>query len=229
MRLKLTTLFAAVACVASVSAHAEVRITEAMYKGTSGGLNNANREFFELTNLGDAAVNVSGWRYDDESDGDFTVFGNVGFTSIAAHESVIFTELSASAFRSYWGLDDSVQVFSYGGKSNLNSTDTVRILDGATLIDSLFFDDLVGAGVSLNRPVGAVGAVANVDYLKAAVGDVFGSYRAQGAGTDLGNPGSYVFPVSGPAVPEPATWALMVGGFGLVGLSLRRRRGVAFA
>jgi|GEM_PF-1099259 len=29
------------------------------------------------------------------------------------------------------------------------------------------------------------------------------------------------------AVPEPATWALMIGGFGLAGASLRRRRAVA--
>ena len=30
-------------------------------------------------------------------------------------------------------------------------------------------------------------------------------------------------------VPEPATWALMLGGFGLVGGAMRRRRGVAGA
>lgn len=30
-------------------------------------------------------------------------------------------------------------------------------------------------------------------------------------------------------VPEPATWALMLGGFGLAGAVLRRRRGVAVA
>jgi Protein of unknown function (DUF642)/PEP-CTERM motif len=30
--------------------------------------------------------------------------------------------------------------------------------------------------------------------------------------------------VSGPAVPEPASWALMIGGFGMAGAMLRRRR-----
>ena len=33
--------------------------------------------------------------------------------------------------------------------------------------------------------------------------------------------------VGGPAVPEPATWALMISGFGLAGVALRRRRAVA--
>jgi hypothetical protein len=30
-------------------------------------------------------------------------------------------------------------------------------------------------------------------------------------------------------VPEPASWALMIGGFGLAGASLRRRRAIATA
>ncbi|HPU15679.1 MAG TPA: PEPxxWA-CTERM sorting domain-containing protein [Polymorphobacter sp.] len=33
----------------------------------------------------------------------------------------------------------------------------------------------------------------------------------------------------GPSVPEPASWALMIGGFGMVGAALRRRRGFATA
>jgi len=39
-----------------------------------------------------------------------------------------------------------------------------------------------------------------------------------------------VFNVTAAAVPEPATWALMLAGFGMVGYALRRRRAaVAFA
>ena len=32
-----------------------------------------------------------------------------------------------------------------------------------------------------------------------------------------------------PAIPEPSTWALMIGGFGLVGAAMRRRRTIAQA
>jgi hypothetical protein len=51
------------------------------------------------------------------------------------------------------------------------------------------------------------------------------TYESAGLGSYGGN---LTFTPS--AVPEPATWAMMVGGFGLVGFGLRRRRGqVQFA
>ena len=61
-----------------------------------------------------------------------------------------------------------------------------------------------------------------------------GSFVATGANTTLafdnltggGNGGLYLdnVAVSGGAVPEPATWALMLTGFGLAGATLRRRQ-----
>ncbi len=42
------------------------------------------------------------------------------------------------------------------------------------------------------------------------------------------SPGDYVRVLTAaPAVPEPSTWAMMIGGFGLVGGAMRRRRKVS--
>ena len=48
------------------------------------------------------------------------------------------------------------------------------------------------------------------------------------SGNDIASRNPVAFAAS-PPVPEPATWALMLGGFGLVGGALRTRRAVGFA
>lgn len=82
---------------------------------------------------------------------------------------------------------------------------------------------------------GAAGSTTGLDYGGSAI--TFGfAMRASGAVDSNGAPVS--IPTSGvlradnfridvAAVPEPASWALMLSGFGLLGAALRRRRGVA--
>jgi len=226
---KLFATFAALAAVAApVAASAEVRITEFMYQGAGGG----DREFFELTNISDSAIDITGWSYNDDSAKDPVSFGNF-FGLLDANESIILTEMTPDAFRTYWDLAPSVRIFSIGGDSNLGSADTINIYNSSvqnatTLVDSVSYSGTT-RGISRNRPVDVTGSVGNDQFVDSALGDAYGSTYAPGTPADLGNPGSFPFAQS-PAVPEPATWAMMIAGFGLVGSALRRRvRSASFA
>ncbi len=79
----------------------------------------------------------------------------------------------------------------------------------------------VGSGTVWNQWV--------LDYTKFA-GDAFPIYSLlpfNSTGPENYFAGDIAF--SGGAVPEPAAWALIIGGFGLTGAALRRRRAVAVA
>lgn len=51
-----------------------------------------------------------------------------------------------------------------------------------------------------------------------------GEHSIEVVGTLLGVTGSYAGTINVQAVPEPATWAMMLLGFGAIGLSIRGRR-----
>ncbi len=217
-------IFAVAAALAAAAVpamtSAAVYITEYQYKGTSTGI-----EFFELTNTGDTAIDITGWVFKDESSSTVAI-GNY-FGSLAAHESVIVSEESAAAFRSYWGLAPTVRVYGNNGV-NLGKNDQINIYNSSTTSTANLMDKIsdVGetAGTSCNRGYNATtGAITSTSCILSTTGDVYGSHRAGGVSShDLGNPGSFPV-VQTAAVPEPATWALMILGFGMIGAGTRRR------
>jgi len=137
-------LIASSLLLAVTASHAQVRITELMFEGTglatvelkpNGELNykikGEKREFFEITNLGSSSVDVRGWTYNDDKTNDPIAFGDA-FGSLAAGESALLTEVAdVNAFRSHWGLNADVKVYSIGGKSNLGKNDTIWLFNKA--------------------------------------------------------------------------------------------------
>ncbi|WP_374340708.1 lamin tail domain-containing protein [Methyloversatilis sp.] len=244
--------------VAPQLASAEVRITELMYEGTglpsyeyraNGTVNDKiiddKREFFEITNLGDSAVDLDGWYYNDNNVNDPVAFGSaVG--QLAAGESLVLTEMNVADFRTAWGLADTVKVFSIGGRSNMGKGDTLNIYAGdGSVIDSVTYDTSFtpASGTSYNRPFpGTLTSATADDWLRSVVGDAYGSHltndlplksygvlEADGITIheafettprhDLGNPGFYAVAT----VPEPGGWAMLLAGIGLIGATARRR------
>jgi hypothetical protein len=234
---------ASAACCASVGfvapAAAQVRITEFMSEGQGdtqqGNGGRRQREFFEITNLGTSAVDVSTWSYNDNNANDPHNWGpSIG--SIAAGESIVFTQMTANDFRSYWGLSSSVRIFSYLQLSNLGNADTINIYNSftqnaSTLVDTLTYtSDARGSGVSRNRPFdGGTDQYANSAWVISSVGDSFQSFVAPSPTgfppnfpdpsgpwnradyLDLANPGTYV--------PSPGA----IGALALAMLVSRRR------
>lgn len=89
-----------------------------------------------------------------------------------------------------------------------------QYLEGA---DDFFVNFIVDAQ---GTPIPALGA--NVEY---SFSGFRATYNTRQVAVVLTNP---IVPGPGAgAVPEPATWALMIGGFGLAGSTLRRRRALA--
>jgi predicted extracellular nuclease len=200
---------------------AQLRITEWMYNGR--GTNSAG-EFVELTNLGDSPVDMTGWSFDDSSrtpgSQSLSLFGNV-----AAHESVMLTDLSATDFRTDWSLPSSVKVIG-GNANNLSRADELNIYDNTnTLVTRLTFDDQSISGsprtnnVSGN-PITLAAALLTIadttQWQLSAGGDLYGSYTS--AVNEIGNPGRFTL------VPEPTAFVLVIlGGPGLATGIARRR------
>ena len=177
-----------------------IEITEWMYKG-------ANGEFAEFTNLGDTAVDMTGWSYADSDN----TLGDVNLSSFGVlqpGESVILTDANATAFRTAWGFDASVKIIGSNETDNLGSSDEIHLYDMTSEVDSLVYDETVvkTSGKSTTIPWNNLDyhSTASGSWALASVGDVYGSWTSSGG--DIGNPGTYY----ASSVPEPSVFGLLV-------------------
>ena len=106
-------LLAAFALAHSANAAAIIRVTEVMSSSGVGG----TADWFELTNYGDAAIDISGWRMDDNSYSfaaslalvPFASGTEAAWTTIGPGESAVFLESAVPttdvpAFQAFWTL-----------------------------------------------------------------------------------------------------------------------------
>ena len=155
-------------------------------------------DWFEVTNIGTAAANITGWKIDDSAPTFATAVPLNGITTIAPGESVIFMETAALAakkaeFLTLWfGANPpaNLQIGSYSGSGVGLSTggDAVNLYDaGGTIRASVSF------GAS---PTGTFRTFDNAAALNgttisalAAVG-VNGAFRAANDINEIGSPGT---------------------------------------
>lgn len=114
------------------------------------------------------------------------------------------------------------------GNYNFNNTSTydnflgvyVGSFNPATpLINALAYDDDAGPGS--NAFISALGLTSGLNYFGVSSGFANTDFGAFTLTVD--GPGNIIGGTAG-GVPEPASWAMLIAGFGLVGATMRRRR-----
>ncbi|MGA1267194.1 MAG: lamin tail domain-containing protein [Phycisphaerales bacterium] len=211
MKIQALCAVGAIAIVAS-SASASLRITEAMSSSGSGG----TADWFEVTNYGSSAVDITGYTMDDNS---YSFANSVllsGITSIGAGETVIFVEGAAgdvAGFRSFWGGLSGVNIGYYSGSGVSFSSNgdgvvlfnasgaeaTARASFGAATSGSSFYFDLA-SDTGIVSTVGTIGTQV--------------TFATTGSTVNIGSLGTAI------GVPGPGALALL----GVAGLAARRRR-----
>jgi hypothetical protein len=219
-------LVAAVVLADGVSvAQADIRVTEVYSAGSSNTSYAA--DWFELTNTGSSAVDITGWKVDDSSNAFGSALALQDVTSIPAGASVVFMEGNSSgtdhdakkqAFKDAWfgsNVPANFLIGTYGGSGiGLSSGgDAVNIFDSlGNPVTSVDFSAAT-TGFTFDNAAGNSGTISALSAV--ATDGAFTSFD----GFEVGSPGT-IGSVS--AVPEPASVGMLVLG-GL--MLLRRRRG----
>ena len=174
-----------------VNAQAVLRVTEAMSSSGTGG----TADWFEVTNYGTTAADITGYKMDDNSFSSSSAVSLTGVTTIAPCESVIFVESAAPvtdlpAFRTFWGLAGSAQVGSYTGSgvSFGSSGDGAAIFNAAnTLVSSVTFGPAT-AGRSFYYVYNSAGTILSTGSPVSAAGSL-GAFTSANIVGNVGSPG----------------------------------------
>jgi hypothetical protein len=169
----------------------QIRITEYMYDGAPG-------EYIEITNVGDAAIDLTGWSFDDSSrqPGSFSL-SSLGI--IQPNESAIITEVTPAVFRTTWYLPSTVKVAG-GNSQNLGRSDEINIYDASnTLVDRLTYNDQSMPSTIRTQNTSGwaerenLGANTISTWKLSTANDAQNSYLSTTG--NLGNPGGYFIPL----------------------------------
>lgn len=220
MKLNQQLLGAAALIVAGfTTANAQLIISEVHPTGSSSTY---GADWFELSNIGGSAVDLTGWKMDDSSPTFATAVALRGVTSIAPGQSVVFLEGKAdgstdatitAAFQSAWfgsSVPTGLTLGFYGGSGvGLSSGgDAVNLFDaGGTLVVGVSFGAAT-IGTTFDNTAGLSGVISQLSVV--GVNGAFDSFT----GGEIGSPGVM-------AVPEPATFAL--GALGFAVMMFRRK------
>ncbi|MBC7734502.1 MAG: lamin tail domain-containing protein [Bacteriovorax sp.] len=227
MKFSITKAAAAAALFVPLLAAAAVQSVIISEVSPTGSSASYGADWFELTNTSTSAVNIAGWKMDDNSNSFALSVALRGVTSIAAGQSVVFIEGGSTStgdaalnanFKSAWfGTAATSVIFgNYGGSGvGLGATaDAVNIFDSSGTVLARVDFGASTAGVSFDNQAG----LNNVTLTQKSAVGVNGAFTSASGG-EVGSPGTIVT-----AVPEPETYALTLAGLALVGVAARRRK-----
>jgi Lamin Tail Domain len=214
----LPALAAAAVCLLWTPAQAAIIVSEVA--PWSSGNSPVAADWFELTNTGSSAVNISGWMVDDSSNAFATAFALSGITSIGAGESVIFVEGASpnALFLANWfgsNAPAGLQLGHYSGAGLGLSTagDGVNIFNASGVPQASVSFGAASAGLTFDNAAGLTGSISQLSVL-----GVNGAFVAINSATEIGSPGR----VS--AVPEASSIAMLLAGLVGLGALARQRR-----
>ena len=213
---------AAMLLISSAVSFGQIRITEAMSSSTA---TTGTPDWFELTNIGSTAIDITGWKVDDSSYAFASALPLSGVISIPAGKSVIFIETTTSettiaAFKAFWGTSvDNVTFGTYTGSGiGLSSGgDGIVIFDasGAEITPRVTIPSATATpGKSFYFSYNSSGIIVDNGVLS-SVGTITGSLSNQvtiaSVGvSDIGSPGTaIVLPLNASTInPSMKPWRL---------------------